>query len=115
MENLKYNELELQNYLKVATIHPQLAQNIFKWRTRMMNFKSNFKNGNNDISCIFGCTHDDSQEDLLKCEGIKSTITEIDKTKFKYLDIFLCDLSKLKATILLLQKAFKVRESIHDD
>ena len=52
---------------------------------------------------------------MLKCEVIKSTVTEIDNTNCKYLDIFSSDLSKLKAIILLLQKAFKVRESVSDN
>ena len=81
----------------------------------MINVKSNFKNGNEDISCIFGCTHVDSQENLFQCEVVKISIPEINKTKCKYLDIFSSDLSKLIASILLLQKAFKVRESIRDD
>ena len=66
MDNLNYREINLQSYLNSSEIHPQLAKTIFKWRTRMVNFKNNFRNGNDDISCALGCRHVDSQESLLK-------------------------------------------------
>ena len=78
----------------------------------MTNFKNNFKNGNDDISCVLGCPHDDSQENLLKCEVVKSSLTEVQTTKVKYLDIFSRNILKIKSSSLLLDKAFKVRESI---
>lgn len=44
----------------------------------MTNFKCNFKNGNNDISCELGCKEDDSQENILKCQVIKFHLPEIE-------------------------------------
>ena len=111
MDNLMYKDIKLQTYLNDSTIYPQLAQNIFKWRTRMVNFKANFKNGNDNISCPLGCGHDDSQDYLLKCEVVKASLKE-NQTNSQYMDIFSSNCSKIKQSGLLLEKAYKIRESI---
>ena len=71
MDNLNYRDISIQSYLNSSTIYPELAKNIFKWRTRMVNFKTNFRNGNDNLSCALGCRHEDSQEYVLKCEVIQ--------------------------------------------
>ena len=55
MENLMYDKIEIQTYLTSSNIHTNLAKQLFRWRTRMTNFKCNFKNGNLDLSCELGC------------------------------------------------------------
>ena len=45
MTNINYKGLEIQSYMRSSKIHPHMAKQIFKWRTRMVNFKMNFKNG----------------------------------------------------------------------
>ena len=44
MSNLQYEELRLQSYLMDENITVKEAKNIFKYRTRVANFKDNFKN-----------------------------------------------------------------------
>ena len=68
MDNLTYKKLAIQPYLTSAKIYPQLAKDIFKWRTRMAKFKVNFRNGSDNIKCPLGCQHDDSQQNILKCD-----------------------------------------------
>ena len=41
MKNLTYNKIELQPYFLSKSIHRHTAQEIFKWRTHMQDFKYN--------------------------------------------------------------------------
>ena len=52
MSNLKYNELRTQNYLKDSNISVEEAKNIFAFRTRMAEFKENFKGKHNNFDCV---------------------------------------------------------------
>ena len=38
LDNLTFNKLQIQPYLNTRTIYPPMAQQIFKWRTRMAMF-----------------------------------------------------------------------------
>ena len=42
-DNLIYGELKIRGYLKVQKIQPQQAKLIFKFRSRMVNVKQNYK------------------------------------------------------------------------
>ena len=42
MDDIHYKNFELQSYLKTQIIYPKDAQDIFKWRTNMQQFKINF-------------------------------------------------------------------------
>ena len=109
MDNLNYTKIELQSYLNDYSVNPQLGQIIFRWRTRMANFKKNFSNGNNDISCALGCDTFDSQEHILNCIAIKTNVPD---AKTHYDQLFSKNVSKIKEIISVLTKAFKVRESL---
>ena len=115
MDNLEYTELNIQQYLNSTKIYPQLAKNIFKWRTRMVNFKCNFKNGSADTLCPLGCQDEDLQENILKCQVILNNITSIASSDVVYANIFSKQVQKIKVTIELLQKAFKVRENLIEE
>ena len=112
MDNLHFDKLEIQPYLSSSNIYPQLAKKIFMWRTRMTNFKCNFRNGNNDLSCVLGCKDIDSQERVLKCPQIILHLPDIDITTIKYADIFSNNVSTVKSAGELLQKALKIREEL---
>ena len=73
--------------MNTRSIYPPIAQQIFKWRTRMTNFRSNFSHGNEDLTCPMGCLHLDSQENILKCEIIQDNI-DIDISSVNYFNIF---------------------------
>ena len=115
MDSLKYSELNIQPYLISTKIYPQLAKNIFKWRTRMVNFKCNFRNGSADILCPLGCQEEDLQENILKCPVISNNITNIASSGIIYDDIFSKQVKKIKVTIELLLKAFQVRENLIEE
>ena len=81
----------------------------------MINFKCNFKNGSADILCPLGCQEEDLQENILKCRVILNNITSIASSGVIYTDIFSKQVQKIKVTIELLQKAFKVRENLIEE
>ena len=112
MTNLNYEKIEIQSYMSSKNIFPQLSKQIFKWRTRMMNFKKNFINGFENISCKFGCDCFDSQEHSLNCDAIKTKMTDLPDTTNQYRHLFSRNISKIKSIVILLNKAYKVRESL---
>ena len=112
MTNLNYDNIELQPYLNNELVYPQCAQNIFKWRTRMQNVTKNFSNGNEDLSCKFGCTNFDSQEHLLNCIYIKSKLSDSSVSTSQYYDLFSRDVSKVKEIVKILCQALQVREKL---
>ena len=94
MTNLKYSNLEIQSYLISENIYPHLAKQIFKWRTRMVNFKMNFKNGSTDLLCPFGCQEEDRQDLILKCPVMISHLPELTSTKIDYNNLFSTNLKE---------------------
>ena len=78
----------------------------------MSNFKCNFKNGSDEYLCPLDYLHDDSQENLLKCNFVKCHLPELSSTEIKYDDLFSNNPAKIKITMELLIKAFKIRESL---
>ena len=78
----------------------------------MQNFRTNFRNGNDDISCQLGCGKVDSQEHLLNCEIIKAMSPELVVSTYLYNDLFSTDVSKIKKIVTLLNQAMKVRDGI---
>ena len=67
MRNLSYKNLKLQPYLKSQNITKENAQITYKLRTRMADFKSNFKNGNDDLLCKMCKIYDSSKKHILEC------------------------------------------------
>ena len=112
MDNLNYTKLAIQPYLTSTKIYPQLAKDSFKWRTRMAQFRINFRNGSDDIQCSLGCQHEDSQQNIIKCDAIKSQSPELATLKVSYNDIFSNNPSKIKNNMEILIKAYKIRENI---
>ena len=80
----------------------------------MFNFKKNFSNGHDDISCMFGCDSLDSQEHSLNCVVIKTKMKDLSDTvtQDQYSQIFSKNISKVKKIAILLNKAYKTRESL---
>ena len=109
LDNLKYQTLDIQSYLVSSSIYPNMAQQIFKWRTRMESFRANFRNGNDDISCKLGCMEDDSQENFLNCKVIKDYVfTE----RTDYFKIFSNNVNQVKSTMQVILKAWHIRSSL---
>ena len=76
MENLVYDKLELQNYLKNEKIRVKQARIIFRFRTRMARCWGNFRGGRPPQICPV-CKDDlstDTQTHLFECRIMKENI-----------------------------------------
>ena len=105
MNSLEYQELKIQNYLKDENISVKEAQNIFKYRTRVANFKENFKNNYNGLECPLCLVHPDTQAYCVQCPIIKENI----EICGEYKDIFTEEISKEISQTL--QKITEFREN----
>ena len=109
LDNISYEKLEIQPYLVHNSVYSHIGEQIFKWRTRMQNFKSNFSHGQPDLSCPLGCSHVDSQENILKCQVVQK---KMDGSSANYFNIFSKNVELILATIAVLQKAVDIRDKI---
>ena len=108
MDNLNYEKLDLQTYLKSNFFKTEVQQ-LFKFRTRMANVKTNFKNGNEDDICPFqSCDKIDDQEHLLSCVAIHGTTP----SKEKYSDIFSNIPNNARKAIQELMSSMEKRENL---
>ena len=104
LDNLVYNKLKLQNYLKNDSIPVHEAKNLFKFRVRAANFKENFGDRYEDKSCPMCKLQLDTQAHSVQCEKVKEDIT-IDGN---YSDIFKENVpSNISQTLLRISKLRK--------
>ena len=106
--NLGYGSLKMRGYLKTRDINKSQAILLFKIRTRMLNLKNNFKNGNNDLSCKVCFQGVDSQDHMMM-ECLR--LGELINLK-EYLSIFGEDEEQMAAVIKKVEKLQMKREEI---
>ena len=113
MINLKYEKIEIQPYFLSKVIHRRQAQQIFKWRTHMYDFKMNFKKmyKENEYLCKLGCIHSDSQDNILKCDVIK-VISPVQLNPACYQNIFGRQVARIKEAANVLASAMEIRSNL---
>ena len=112
-ENLNYNNLEVQSYLKSdSNLNNDEKQLLFKFRTRMIDVKINYRNRYLDSTCQLGCDSEESQSHLFECEVLINKCEDLaNNVKVEYEDIFGDRTSQIDA-IKLLTKMWNTREQI---
>ena len=114
LDSITYTELSQQQYLIESKVENWVAQNIFKFRTRMADVHENFKNSYTYKALCPLCQKEkDDQSHLLKCEKIQNACPEL-KVATNYLDIFSDDCFQISKTTKLLSKALKTRTELID-
>ena len=75
--NLSYGKLKMRSYFKKKEISRQHASLIFKFRTRMIQVKNNFKNSNlkNMLCPVCLSGEEDTQEHLVSCTSLDKLVT----------------------------------------
>ena len=75
--NLSYGKLKMRNYLKMKEIGRQHASLIFKFRTRMVQVKNNFKNTHlkNMLCPVCLSGEEDTQEHLVSRTSLDKLVT----------------------------------------
>ena len=103
----------MQDLYKSDQINSFSAKNLFKWRTRMMNLKNNFKTQYSDLTCQLCNDHLENNENLLKCAKIKENVEDIrNNGGYEYEELFGNDLRKMAKVGSLLDKAFSKRNEL---
>ena len=100
MGNLEYDDFEAQPYLKDEDITTEMAHNIFKFRTKMLNIKENFKGTEETTECPLCKKHLDSQSEIEKCEELSRYIKNVDECKKLYKDSSNVDAAKILANVI---------------
>ena len=83
--------------------------------TRMQHFKANFSKQYKDTLCMFKCSHEDSQQNILICPKIRETDPTIQTGDIKYEDIFSNNPLKMKSTLKILNKLLVIRNQLIED
>ena len=111
-----YTDMKGKEYLYNEKITPDLAQLLFKFRTRMFNVKNNFRNNYklSNIQCPLCNTNDDTQEHLFECESIKQKEAFIVDSQSRYEDIFDNDIHKLYDIAVILKRKIEIRRELID-
>ena len=105
-----YKDLEGMKYLDDERFTPDLANLLFKFRTRMFNVKNNFRNQYKaNLLCPLCRESDDSQEHLLECRVI---LRKLNGEQYCYRDIFSENLVSLLDITKGLKKVVKIREEM---
>ena len=106
MDKLEYVELKIQNYLNDDRIPVNEAQNLYRFRTRVADFKENFKNAYTNIACPLCLVQPDTQAHCVQCPVVKEKV----KVQGSYTDIFSEDIpSDISKT---LKEISKLRENL---
>ena len=74
MDNLNYQNLEMQEYLKDQAIKVNQVRTLFRFRTRMARFWENYKGGRPPQQCPLCSKAVDTQSHSFQCEVINSNI-----------------------------------------
>ena len=103
MDNLYYNNLKLQNYLKDGDKSVEEQQNLYRYRTRVAKYKENMKNSytNTSQACPLCLVQPDTQQHSVQCSEVKSKVL----VEGTYQDIFMEDIpSDISKTLLRITK-----------
>ena len=113
MQNLTYDNLEIQNYLQPNEYKTpaETTKFIFQTRTRMLHVKENFKNGNQSYLCDVCGKHNDTQKEMLTCEALSSG-KEIWNEPIVYEDIYCSSYEKILRIGQILKCKYEIRNEI---
>ena len=106
MDNIKYYELKMQDYLQDENISVKQARILFKYRTRMARFWENYKAGRPPQPCPVckDVQSVDTQRHSFKCKTLTGNI----EVKGNYDDIFSSQIAD--QTVKSVEKIEKFRE-----
>ena len=106
-----YNDCKGMRQYKDARFTPDIANLLFKFRTRTYLVKNNFRNNyrNTNILCPLCEKHDDTQQHIMNCE---KTIEVMNNFDCSYNDIFSIDIDRLYNVACCLKKLHETREKL---
>ena len=115
IQNIKYKNLKLQNYLKSQLFSNYEIETLFKLRSKTIELKSNFKSKySNLLLCsVKGCFEEESQEHIfLSCQPLSENLKS--KEKIPYKNIFSNTKNQNKAVKFFIN-LMKIRSTLLED
>ena len=112
--HIEHRHLRIQEYLEPKNItSSHLAKFLFQARTRMLDLKMNFKRmyKSEELSCPLECKELDTQQHLLNCQKIQSTVLAIKSTP-GYEDLFSIEVKKQVCVAAVLEQRLKTRNKM---
>ena len=106
MNNIKYENIKMQNYFSRTDLNKEQKQMIFQFRTRMSNFGENYRGGRAQVNCPLCDNHRDKQELSYTCTVIQREV----ELKGSFEEIYGDNISI--HTIESLQKISEVRKKL---
>ena len=108
--SLEYGQLRMRSYLKSTSINSTEAKLIFKFRSRMVRVKNNFRGSySNNLDCPLGCPNQiDSQEHLINCQN---NLNSSNVSQDEYEVLFGMNEEKMKPVILKLKQILEDRKN----
>ena len=103
----------MQNYLGVNGLETSEKKFMFLIRTRMLDIKSNFRNGHSDFSCQL-CGENLDQEHILECKTLLENNSDILQGKIEYSDIFHEDIPKQTRILRIFRNLWKKRNIMNE-
>ena len=105
IKNISHKKLKMSKYFELKEITVDQAKLVFQFRSRMANYKDNYKSTNPVNVCPLCHNHSDTQEQSFKC----SIVLESTEVKGKYKNIIEGDITKEVARTI--ENITKIRES----
>ena len=109
MEQLNYNSLQLQDYLKSTEMSKSRKLLAFKLRCRMTEMSNNY---GQKIKCRICDRGSDDQPHLSQCVILKLRCPELLSTQVEYSDLFKSEVRKINNLTTLYEKLLRERELI---
>ena len=113
-QNLHYDSLNLQGYLKSGTSNMTIKEKLFCFaaRSRMVDVRCNKLNGQIHLKCRLGCDVNETQNHLLDCHALSDS--NIVKKIPDYADLMGKDVEKMETVSKILQAKFKLLKELHE-
>ena len=113
-QNLHYDSLNLQGYLKSGTSNMTIKEKLFCFaaRSRMVDVRCNKLNGQIHLKCRLGCDVNETQNHLLDCDALSDS--NIVKKIPEYADLLGTDVKKMETVSKILQAKFKLLKELHE-
>ena len=111
ISDLKYEKLEMQEYLNDGNRNTRISKLIFKARARNLNIKIHKKWKYSDVICV-GCgKNDETENELLVCSGFGN---EKENEELSYSWLFDNSVTKMVKVALEIDKRLKRRKKLRN-
>ena len=110
VKHIVHSELKIQDFLQpnnVQSVH--LSKFLFSARSRMLDFKINFRKKYSDLNCPLGCDEPDSQQHGLHCDKIVTNAVD-ENQSVRYEDLFSNQVKKQTTVAAILKDRMKYRK-----